>query len=86
MHSALLAEALDVARRLNFHVREEDLEGAGGGHCSYAGKKWLLLDVTQSTREQLADVVDALLSDPALSAQSLSPALRALLTPTRAAA
>ena len=49
MHAAaLLAEALELARQFDYQIREEYLEGAGGGHCSFAGKKWLLLDVTQS--------------------------------------
>jgi hypothetical protein len=64
MHAAnLLAEALDLARRMQYTVREEYLDGAGGGHCYFSGKKWLLLDVAQSTEEQLSDVADALCAD-----------------------
>ena len=86
MHAAkLLAEALELARQLQYQVREEHLEGAGGGHCYFAGKKWLLLDVTQSTEEQLADAADALRSDPAGAQHAMSPALAQLLRPARAA-
>src|SRR5262245_23479842 len=60
----LLAEALQLARECQYQIREEDLEGAGGGHCSFSGKKWLLLDVTQSAHQQLEDTLDALRCEP----------------------
>ena len=87
MHSAaLLAEALELARRLGYHVREEDLEGAGGGHCSFAGKKWLLLDVTQSPREQLADALDAVRGESGVDQHPVSPSLAGMLRESRKAA
>ena len=47
MHIAqLLSQALDTARRAGYQVREESLDGAGGGHCLIRGKKCLLLDQT----------------------------------------
>lgn len=82
MHTAqLLSQAIDAARRLGYEVREESLEGAGGGHCLIRGKKWLLLDMTQTYREQLSDVIDALRTEPNLSAIELHPALAARLAP-----
>ena len=67
MHTAqMLSMALDAARETGFHIREEPLEGAGGGHCLIASQKWLLLDMTQSQQEQLDDVLDALRSQPQL--------------------
>jgi hypothetical protein len=87
MHAAaLLAEAVDLARQLDYHIREEDLEGAGGGHCAFGGKKWLLLDVTQSAREQLADALDALRSEARFSPRQASPQLLAAMVQTKAAA
>jgi len=72
MHAAkLLAVAMESARRAGFEIREEVLEGAGGGHCLIHGKKWLLLDMTQSHREQLSDVLDALRSEPALDVATI---------------
>ena len=62
------------------------LEGAGGGHCSFANRKWLLLDVTQSPREQLADVLDALRCEPAVRETKLSPQLSELLLGRKKAA
>jgi hypothetical protein len=81
----LLAEAIDVARQLEYTVREEYLEGAGGGHCTFGGKKWLLLDVTQSMAEQLTDVMDALRSEPAVWQRSLSTDLGQMLEVRKAA-
>lgn len=81
----LLAEAIEVARQLEYTVCEEYLEGAGGGHCMCGGKKWLLLDVTQSVAEQLTDVVDALQCEPAVWQRSLSPDLGQMLEVRKAA-
>ncbi len=80
MHAAaLLAEALEQLRRCEYQIREEDLEGAGGGHCSFAGKKWLLLDITQSPQQQLEDAVDALRCEPVVRQRPMSAPLAALL-------
>jgi hypothetical protein len=81
----LLAEALDLARQLHYQVREEHLEGAGGGHCYFGGKKWILLDVTQSTEEQLADVADALRTDADAPHLAMSPGLAQLVVVSKAA-
>jgi hypothetical protein len=81
----LLAEATDLARQLDFHVREEYLDGAGGGHCTFAGKKWLLLDVTQSPEEQLSDVADALRGEVGLGRLAVSPPLASMLQRSKAA-
>lgn len=86
MHTAgLLAEATDLARQLEYQVREEYLEGAGGGHCSFGGKKWLLLDVTQSAEEQLNDVADALRDEAGVWRLAVSAPLAEMLQLTRAA-
>ncbi|MCA9229938.1 MAG: hypothetical protein KDA57_04750 [Planctomycetales bacterium] len=83
MHTAqLLSQALDAARRLGFQVREESLDGAGGGHCLIRGKKCLLLDLTQPQREQLNDVLDALRSETGLATIPLAPALASMLQAT----
>jgi len=61
MHTVeMLSEAIELARRLGYQIREDQLEGAGGGHCRIRGRKWLLLDITQSADEQLHDVLDAI--------------------------
>ena len=87
MHTAkLLALALDSARNAGYVVREEILDGAGGGHCTIRGQKCLLLDMTQSHREQLSDVVDALRAEPQLKLSEVHPALLASLEETEAKA
>ncbi len=65
---ALLASAIDLARQVGYQVREDALDGAGGGHCLIRGKKWLLLDASQPHREQIRDVIDALRAEPSLPA------------------
>jgi hypothetical protein len=61
MHTVeLLQEAMDVARRLGYEVRQDWLGGDGGGHCIVRGRKWLLLDVAQTVEEQLNVVAEAL--------------------------
>jgi Spy/CpxP family protein refolding chaperone len=56
----MLSESLELARHLGYQIREDQLEGAGGGHCLIRGHKWLLLDITQSADDQLRDVLDAI--------------------------
>jgi hypothetical protein len=86
MHAAqLLAEATQLARQLDYQVREEYLDGAGGGHCAFGGKKWLLLDVTQSPAEQLSDVADALRAEEGVWRLPITPPLAEVLYPAKAA-
>jgi len=86
MHTAqLLSQALDLSRRCDYQIREETLEGAGGGHCLIRGQKWLLLDLTQTHQEQLSDVVDALRSEPKLDLSEVSETLIEHLRMPRAA-
>ncbi len=87
MHTAqLLAQALDAAKKLGYEVREDALEGAGGGHCLIRGKRCLMIDMTQSYREQLADVVDALKDAPDIGSLKLHPALADRVHPHQKAA
>ncbi|MCG8448893.1 MAG: hypothetical protein MI725_04850 [Pirellulales bacterium] len=86
MHTAqLLSMALNVARETGFQIREELLEGAGGGHCLIRGQKWLLLDLTQPHQEQLEDVLDALRSEPQLELTKVPRELVACLRRPKAA-
>jgi hypothetical protein len=74
----VLSLAVDAARDAGYEVREEVLEGAGGGHCIIRGKKCLLLDMTQTHREQLTDVLDALRAEQ-VDVAKLHPVLAASL-------
>jgi hypothetical protein len=76
MHTVeLLQEALDAAKQLGYEVRQDWLAGNGGGHCLVRGRKWLLLDLSQSAAEQLAIVTDALSSEPGVLRAVRSPEL-----------
>ena len=77
----MLSLAVEAARTAGYDVREEVLEGAGGGHCTIRGKKCLLLDMTQTHREQLNDVLDALRAAN-VEAAGLDPLLGRLLQET----
>lgn len=80
MHNAkLLSLALEAARGAGYEIREEMLDGAGGGHCLIRQKKCLLLDVTQDYRDQLSDVLDALRAESDLDVAKLDPRLAAHL-------
>lgn len=86
MHSVeLLNEALDAARRIGFEVREEWLDGAGGGACRIRGKKLLFLDLSASPRHRLEQALEALRSDPATAEIVVTSALRAVLEVGKAA-
>ena len=86
MHTAqLLSQALDLSRRAGYQVREETLEGAGGGHCVIRGQKWLLLDLTQTHQEQLNDVIDALRCETSLELSGVpKPLVESLRIPKAA--
>lgn len=75
----LLSLAIEAAGSVGYEIREEVLEGAGGGHCMIRGRKCLLLDMTQTHREQLNDVLDALRAE-SVDASKLHPLLAASLT------
>ena len=80
MHAAkMLSLATEAARAAGYEIREELLDGAGGGHCVIRGKKCLLLDMTQSHRDQLSDVLDALRAEPGLELARLHPLVAAKL-------
>jgi hypothetical protein len=88
MHTAkLLSLAIDAARSAGYEIREDVLDGAGGGHCLIRGRKCLLLDITQDHQEQLNDVLDALRAETGLDRGRLHPLLVAgLQRPLRQAA
>jgi hypothetical protein len=80
MHTVdLLENALSVAQQLGYHTRREWLGGAGGGACEFAGRRWVFVDLSLTTVEQLEQVAEALRSDPAIYLTELSPQLRNLL-------
>jgi hypothetical protein len=80
MHTIeLLAEALDLAGRLGYELRQEWLGGNGGGACELRGAKILFLDLALGPAEQLDVVLDALRHEPASATLSMPHTLRELL-------
>lgn len=86
MHTVeVLEEALAAARKLGYGVRQEWLDGAAGGMCEYGGKRWLFVDLSQTTAEQLEEVLAVLRNDAQTESLLLSPILRKLAHRRRAA-
>jgi hypothetical protein len=86
MHSVeLLEQALVVALKLGFRVREEYVGDIDGGSCVVRGQKMLFLDPQLSIPDRLAIVCEALAADRQLDRSTLSAALAARLTVRKAA-
>lgn len=86
MHTVeLLQQVLALAKQLGYTVRMEDLGGEGGGICEFGGKRWLFVDLTASTVDQLRRSCDSLRLDPQLSDVALSPLIDEALLGRRAA-
>jgi hypothetical protein len=65
MHTVeILGYCLDLARRLGYEIRQEWLNGNGGGGCVLRGRKILFLDLALGPAEQLDEVLDSLRHDP----------------------
>lgn len=80
MHTVdLLEQALHLAERLGYRLRQDWLGGNGGGGCEIKGQKWIFLDLAQGPEDQLVQVVDALRRDSRLQGMSLSPEMSRLL-------
>ena len=81
----LLEEALELARRAGYRVRQEWLDGCTGGACVIKGQKWLFIDPNLSPREQLEEVLNALWADPDVAAIDLGPELKHVMPKRKAA-
>ncbi len=76
MHTVeLLEQALSVAEKLGYQVRQEWLDGSGGV-CEFGGRKWLFVDLSLTAVEQLDQVVEALRDDPRIHTASIPVWLR----------
>jgi len=86
MHTVgLLEQAVEVARRLGYVIRQEWLGGVGGGACELKGRRLLFLDLALDPREQLEQVIDALRRDPRITSLPIPRALHDLLTVRKSA-
>jgi hypothetical protein len=86
MHTVeLLEQALDLAERAGYKVRQEWLGGSCGGGCLFRGQKTLFLDLALGPGDQLDQVLDALRSEPAIVGLPMAGALAELLRTRRSA-
>ncbi len=80
MHTVvLIAHALNLAERLGYVIRQEWLEGNGGGGCELRGRKFLFIDLATSPPDQLEMVLDVLRGEPRTAELSMPQELRDIL-------
>ena len=68
----LLEEALQLARQVGHHVREEPLGDLPGGPCVVGGRRTILLNLQSPAADQLAVLLRVLARDPAVANQPVS--------------
>lgn len=79
MHTVeLLDQAVDLAKRLGYGIRQDFFAG-GGGSCELKGRKFLFLDLDLGPDEQLEQAVAALRNEPAAVTLPISRELGELL-------
>ena len=77
MHTVeMLREAVSLAKRAGYGVREEWLDGIGGGSCEVNGRKSIFIDLTLSPADQLDQILEALRHDPAVITRPMPHQLR----------
>lgn len=86
MHTVeLLEQAVVLAERCGFVVRQDWFGGSRAGGCELKGRRWLLIDLALTPHEQLAQVADALRSLPIPGEIPIPPQLRGVLNLRKAA-
>jgi hypothetical protein len=75
----LLEEALQLARDVGHHVREEPLGDMPGGPCVVGGRRTILLNLERPAAERLSVLLGVLARDPAVAQQPVSRLLAARL-------
>ena len=68
----LLEEALQLARDVGHHVREEPLSDLPGGPCVVGGTKTILLNLQSPAADRLTVLLGVLAGDPAVANQPVS--------------
>ena len=86
MHKAqLLQEAVRLAGRLGYEIRQDWLGGGNGGACEIRGRKLMFIDLAVDIEDQLEQVVDGLRRDAGIYTVPLSSAMQELLGVRKAA-
>lgn len=80
MHAVeLLEQAIALADRLGWAVRQDWFGGSHAGTCELKGRRFIFIDLATSPREQLDQVLEALRSLPNLDQTAVPAPLQALL-------
>jgi hypothetical protein len=80
MHTVeILDQAIDLAKRLGYAIRQDSFAGCCGGACEVKGRKFLFLDLDLGPDEQLEQVIGALRSEPAATTLPMPRELGELL-------
>ena len=86
MHTVeLLEEAIQLATRSGYQIRQEWFGGSAAGACEFKGQKWIFIDLALTPREQLDQVLGALRALAPACEQTISLPLRNLLQTRQAA-
>lgn len=81
MHTVeMLEHGLDLAARLGYQIRQEDLNGNGGGGCVIRGKKIFFLDLALGPADHLDLVIETLRHDPDAQQLPMPQQLRELIS------
>ena len=75
----LLDYLIELARRLGYEIREEWLDGSGGGACVLKGQKFLFVDQSLPPSERVEQIARSLRGTDALAKIYVLPEARALL-------
>jgi len=75
----LLDYLIDLARRLGYEIREEWLDGAGGGACVVKGQRILFVDQSLPPAERVKQVAGSLRGSQELAKIYVLPEARAIL-------
>jgi hypothetical protein len=80
MHTVeMLEQALALAKRLGYTIRQEGLAGGGGGGCELKGRKLYFLDLDLGPTEQLEEALETLRREPHAVELSMPQELHELL-------
>ena len=80
-----LEEAVRLAERAGYKIRQEWLGGSAAGACEIKGRKWIFLDLSLGPADQLEVVLDALRAEPGVVALAMPHPLRERLRRRRSA-
>jgi len=78
-------KAIATAKSLGYEIRQEWLDGQGGGLCEVAGRRILFIDQSQTPMEQLEVVLDALREDRSVETSTIPLPIQTLLGSKKAA-